>query len=210
MNRWRAFCETVHLASLGIWLGFVLASGTAAAILFPTIKSLNPSLPGFQTYPRDHWLIAGGHVGQKIFMAVDIAQFTFALLAGLTFAALIGFLGLPKKRPATIIRACGLGFALAFAAGQVIILGPRMHHLMRNFWAAAQEGNITSADLFRAQFEQSHPIGSALLYGSCISVFVTLIAGLWSVSMPLASDDSLKSSSSPRYEEPALLKGRRA
>lgn len=210
MNRWRAFCETVHLAALGLWLGFVLASGTFAAILFPTMRQSQPTLPDFSAWPGEHWIIAAGRVGNRVFFAVDIAQFTFAMLSGFTFVALIAFLGLPRTRPATLIRATALGVAMACAASQVIIVGPKMNSLMTRFWAAASEGQITAAEMFKSEFDRTHPIGSGLLYGSCISVFIALIAGLWSVTRggSVATSTS-PGNTSPAYEEPALLKARR-
>ena len=59
MPRCAAAAEGLHLAALGAWLGAIVVSGAAAAIIFPTMRSLDPRMPEFGSYQGPHWMIAG-------------------------------------------------------------------------------------------------------------------------------------------------------
>lgn len=213
MHSWRAWLETIHHLALAVWLGVIVAAGAFAAIVFPTMKALDPALPGFAAYAGPHWRIAGGKLGQQIFLLTDIVQFACAVVTVATLLCLFVTLGASpqRRRPAAWVRALGLSLAFASAAGQILIVGPQMNSALKSFWAAAGAGNADLAALHQGAFDQLHPIASWLLTGSAVGLVAALVAGIWSIARPWTGiTSSGEPSEAPRYPEPALLKGRRA
>mgnify|MGYP000934491492 CR=1 FL=1 len=78
--------EAMHAMALAMWLAALAGAGLAAAIAFPAMKSLQPSLPDFPGAVPDHWMIAGGHIGRPAFMIADRASLLAAALAVITLA----------------------------------------------------------------------------------------------------------------------------
>ncbi|MFN7020224.1 MAG: hypothetical protein ACK4WH_02710 [Phycisphaerales bacterium] len=213
MLSWRAWLETIHHLALALWLGVIVAAGAFAAIVFPTMKSLEPALPGFAGYSGPHWRIAGGKLGQQIFLLTDIVQFACVVVTVATLLCLFVTLGASpqRRRPAAWFRTLGLSLAFASAAGQILIVGPQMNGALKNFWAAAGAGNAELAAIHQGAFDQLHPIASWLLAGSAVGLLAALTAGIWSLARPWAAGPSSgEPSEAPRYPEPALLKSRRA
>jgi hypothetical protein len=208
MERWKAFCHTIHLVALGLWVGVLLSAGAFAASVFPIMKGLDPRLPAFDKYTGEHWLIAGGKVAQRIFLITDIVQFVCAVLSIATLGCMIWLFGLPRRRPATIVRAIALGVALACAAGSIIIVAPQLNAALRLYWAAAEAGNLEAVAPHRAAVDQLHPLSSRLMGGTFVCVLIAFVAGAWSAARPWREEEAPVKSS--RYEEPALLRGRRA
>lgn len=206
MGRWRAFCQTVHVVALGLWLGTLVMVAAAAAILFPTMRSLDPRLPAFAAYDGDHWRLAAGRVGQQLFLVADAIQFACALAAAATFLAMAVFLGMGRGRASTILRALALSVAVAAAAGQIIVLAPSMNAALRAYWSAAAAGDTLAAAAHQAAFSDLHPYATALLAVGAIAVLGALIGAATSIgSTPDAADESPRSAGLP---EPALLRMR--
>jgi hypothetical protein len=210
MTGWKAFCETVHLGALGIWAGFLGATVAFAANVFPIMKGLNPSLPEYAKYPQDHWKIAAGSVAQRGFLISDIVQFVCAILAVGTLGCLIALFGLPRRRTSTIVRACTLGLALACAASSIIIVSPQLNAAIRLKWAAAAAGDLAAVARHGEVVDLLHPISSKLLGGALVCVVLAFFSGLWGTCRGRAETGERAASATGRYEEPALLKGRRA
>lgn len=208
MERWKAFCHTIHLVALGLWVGVLLSAGAFAASVFPIMKGLDPRLPAFEKYTGEHWLIAGGKIAQRIFLITDIVQFVCAVLSIGTLGCMIWLFGLPRRRPATIVRAIALGLAMACAAGSIIIIAPQLNAALRLYWAAAEMGNLELVAPHRAAVDELHPISSKLMGGTFVCVLIAFVAGAWSAARPWRDDEALVKPSG--YEEPALLRGRRA
>lgn len=212
MERYRALCQTVHLLALGLWTGVLVAAGAFAASVFPIMKGLNPRLPAFEKYSGEHWLIAGGKVAQRIFLITDIVQFVCAVLSIGTLGCMIWLFGLPRRRPSTIVRALALGVALACAAGLIIVVAPQLNAALRLYWAAAEAGNLEAVAPHRAAVDELHPLSSKLMVGTLISVLTAFIAAAWSASRPWKDAEAAEGigPAGARYEQPALLRGRRA
>jgi len=138
-------------------------------------------------------------------------QFVCAVLAMGTLGCLIAFLGLPRQRPATIVRACALGLALACAAGSIIIVAPPLNAALKMYWRAAQVGDMGAVAVHKAAVDELHPIASKLMAGTVLAVFVAFIAGLWATARPWEGAKATAASRGRgRYEEPTLLRGKRA
>jgi hypothetical protein len=213
MNRGRATAETIHLTALGLWLGALVMAGAAAAIIFPTMKALKPQLPDYSGYTGDHWMIAAGQPAAKIFLAADIVQFVCATLAIITAGVLLFVSHISLRRPSALVRVLALVAAIGLLGFHSIYLAPRMQLNMRGHWEAAIQGNNTEAAKFKDVFAADHPLASRLMGATAIAVLISLAAGAWSATTsgvaPPAERAPRPSASPSRYEEPALLKGRR-
>lgn len=179
MNSYRALAWTVHLVSLGVWLGAVLMAGVVAGILFPTMKSLDPALPAYAAYTGEHWLIAAGHVGRQMFLVADFVQLGCALLSVGSFASLVLWLGVPMRDPATLVRAFSLSTALACVAGQIFVLAPDMNGALARYWSAAAAGDMQAAAAHRDAFTTMHPTSTLLMSLTFVSVLLSMLVGAW-------------------------------
>ncbi len=212
MNSWRAVCETVHNLALALWLGVVVSAGAFAAIVFPTMKGLNPRLPDFERYEGEHWRIAGGKIAQKVFLLADVAQFGCAIVALSTLLCMLVLFGLPRTRPAIWVRSLALGIALACAAGLIIIVAPQLNAALKLHWAAAAAGDSADAAAHKLVVDGLHPVSSWLLSGTAISVLIALTTSLWSSSRAWAAPGAgVDGPGVPSpYPQPTLGRGRRA
>jgi hypothetical protein len=210
MSVWRAFCECVHLLALAIWLGVVLATGAAAALIFPTMKQLQPRLPGFAAYTGEHWPIAGGKIANTLFFLADIVQFFCAITSVVSLLLLAIVWKLPRTRPATLLRGFALGIALASVGGGLIVLAPAMNAALQAYWKAAEAGNLDEAALHKQAFDENHPLASSLLMLTAASVFIALVAGIWSAVRPTHGEVSMARlrGAGSAYEVPKLAQGR--
>lgn len=206
MRSWKAACETVHLLALSLWLGVVVSAGAFAAIVFPTMRGLDPHLPEFEKYQGEHWRIAGGRVAQQVFLLTDIAQFVCATVTIATLVCMLTLFGLPKRRTATVVRALSLGVALACAAGLIIIVAPQFNAALKLHWAAAAAGNAAEAAKHKEVLDRLHPISSWLMSGTAGAVLVALLAGLWTATSGWREGTALgdRPATASPYPEPSL------
>lgn len=222
----RAIAATVHLLALAIWSGVLLSTGAAAAILFPTMKQLDPAIPAYAQYTGEHWVLAAGHAAEKLFLLADIIQFLCALLAIITFIAL-AVSSFSNSKPAQtntsrlslLTRGTLLSIALACLAGNLVIVAPSMNKALRAYRAAAQQGLTDDALLHRAAFNELHPVASNLLIITTIATLTALTLGIWNIArstypqpnQPHPNNSNNTSppqatATNPKLEEPALAK----
>lgn len=177
--------NTIHIVALGIWTGGLLMTGIAAAILFPTIRALNPALPSYERFTEPHWAIAAGHVGRRIFLAADVVQMT---AAGLTLLGVGGLIIAGRWPRHTIIGATRLaliGAALTLVCYQLIVLGGRMDTNLTGYWTAAREGHMDEALRLRAAFEADHPVASRVAAATALATLTALCLGAWQSTLVL-------------------------
>lgn len=177
-QRFRAFCEHLHAVALGIWLGALGITGAAAAIAFPTMRRLDPTLPGFEAV-SDHWRIAAGSIMQRVFLLADRVQIACAVVgaAGLAAAMLTARVG-PARSP-TALRLGGLAIAVGCLGLSVLWLSPRMNSNLDDFWSEARAGRPETALAARARFDRDHPTASALLMGTAAGLVLSIAGGAW-------------------------------
>ncbi len=208
--------EVVHLFSLSVWFGCLVATGVAAGILFPTIRDLAPTSAAFAQYPDDHWLIIAGHVGAKLFAFSDFIQLVCAALALLTFGlALAKLRKQPGVRPWSMLaRAVIMTVAIGLVSYELFILAPRMQLSLHSFWEAAKAGNTAEANRFREAFDQDHPIASSVMGATTVTVLIGWffsafnLAGMGAPS-GCGGNCACKRKSDAKLEEPALISGTR-
>jgi hypothetical protein len=202
MTTARRLCEIAHLTSLAVWLGSLVMTGVAAAVVFPTLRGLDPTLPAYAAYQGEHWRLAAGHVASRLFLACDLIQFGAVLAAAFTFALSVLAFGLPSRRVTTALRGALLVALTALLAYQFIILAPEMNASLRRYWEQARAGDTAAAERFRIAFEADHPLATRLLIADAALVLALLVTGLWAQSRdhPRAG---------PTLEEPLLAGGPR-
>jgi len=174
-------CECVHLLGLAVWFGAVSMSAVVAAVVFPLMRRLDPTLGKYPLYTGDHAMLAGGHVGNSVFFVADIVQFACAGLVLLTTILLVGFLGWPMKRVATAVRLLAIGGALMVVSYHLMVLAPRMSENLHEYWALAEAGQTEQAEAARARFSADHPKARNTLTGTAGFVLVAFLAGVWVV-----------------------------
>ncbi len=202
MRNWRSLCETIHLTALGVWLAGLVMAGGAAAVLFPTLRDLDPSLPAYSAYGGKHWQIAGGVIGQRLFFIADIIGLGAVIIAMLTLTILVR-LGLARGRPSSYLRGVGLVVAFLAFAWNLFMVSPGMNSSLRAYRAAAQAGQHDEAAAFKTTFDDLHPRAGNLLALTAGGVFVAFVCGLWSVTTE-PTDRGRPARSS--LEEPKLLR----
>lgn len=211
MTRGRRICETIHLAVLGAWLGVLLMTGAAAAMLFPTIRALAPTLPGYARYEGPHWSLAAGKIAAVLFFLADAAQFAGVLAAGATLGVSILAFGVSMRSRLTALRGGVLIALLGLLSYQLLVLAPGMHADLASYWLAAEAGDNAAAARFKAAFDARHPLARTLLAVDAAAVLVLLVAGVWSATDRGRSVADVPVAAPPvRLEEPMLARGRRA
>jgi hypothetical protein len=184
MSRLRPTLETANLAALGVWLGALVMTGAAAAIAFPTMRDLDPSLPAFASYPQDHWTIAAGMVMARVFFVCDAVQLACATVAGVSLVGLYATGVVAKKRAAQVIRAAVLA-ALVVSLLQYLVFPAReMAEHLDTFWTAAKAGDLETADAARGAFDRLHPQASLRLSLHAAGVLIALVVGAWAATTP--------------------------
>lgn len=176
----RTICELVHLSALGIAAGAMAMTGAAAAIAFPTMKSLAPVLPAFKVDEAQHWSIAAGSVMNRVFGVADVIVLGAAIAAALTLIV-VAFIARRSIASMTGVLRC---VALVTMCGAVGFgwfgLRPRMQGNLEAYWSAAREGRVEDAAKFKAAFDADHPRASMLLSMQFVLSVTALGFGGWS------------------------------
>lgn len=210
MHRTRAIVHTVHVAALGIWLGSLLMTGVAAAILFPTMKGLAPQLPAFASYTGDHWMIAAGRTADRLFSINDALQLACALVVVTTLASGALWCNLRPTGLRGVLRLLVLAVALVALGFQLFVLAPRMSLNLRTYWQAAQTGDRPLADQHQAAFSSDHPTAQNTLATITLAVGVLLLLSVWPQGLAAATTPlAAQPAGDPPLEPPALLKSTR-
>lgn len=204
----RRLLETVHLTFAGLWLGSLVMTGVAAAVIFPVVRDLNPYLPDFAEYTGPHWRIAAGKVAAQIFLISDTIQLGCIIICGLTLGAIVITVEGWQRPIATSIRLIALFCAIGVMTYSFAFLGPRMNTNMVEYWAAAKAGDNEAAATFQAEFDKDHPTATKLMIGSFLCALLLTSSGALAAAGAtgqLATDPKSKS----RLEQPSLGNRRR-
>lgn len=184
MRSWVRAGETLHVLALAVWLGTLVMTGVAAAVIFPEMRRLDPALATYSNYTGEHWMLAAGHVAAKIFAISDTIQLACAALAGLTFLVALFSRRLLPFRFMAAMRLIGLLTAFGALSYQAGSVGPAMQRELGEYWMAAQEGRNDDAAFHQLLFREQHPKASRTLGISALAVLVALAAGAWTLSNP--------------------------
>lgn len=165
--------ERLHLVALSLWLGALLSVSAVAAVAFPTMKSLQPALPGFRVNVLEHASIAAGHVMNPAFLALMIGGIALATSALLAWRTMSG----PR-------RVLGV-LSLALTAATLAALGLPMRTHLDTYWSAARAGEVEAAESAKKSFDALHPWSSRALGTQALLVSISI--GLAAFSRPRAA-----------------------
>lgn len=173
--------QIVHLIALAVWLGAVAMSGVVAAIVFPLMRTLEPTLGAYPDYEGDHALLAAGRVASSVFFAVDTIQFVCATLALFTLAALVA-MGYTLNTGARVLRVIVLCMTLALLSYHIFFFMPELTNTLNAYWANAAEGNTGLADTFKDRFLESHSSASRILRALTLMVLINIALAAWTLT----------------------------
>lgn len=166
----------LHVVALALWLGGVVTSGLAAAIIFPTMKGLDPRLPEYAAYTGDHWMLAAGKVAARIFHATDLVQGVCAVVTIATAGVLLGTRAIRVRPLAPLAWLVGVVGALAVLGTALFWLRPEMDANLHASWDAALAGDNPTAEAARQAFSARHPLASNLMSATALLVLMALTA----------------------------------
>ncbi|MBI1190324.1 MAG: DUF4149 domain-containing protein [Tepidisphaera sp.] len=181
MFRRHQLLDALCLFALALWLGAVGMTGVTAAVAFPTMKALAPTLPDFAQYHEPHWQIAAGAVARKVF---DISAYVQSACALIALAAGGVRVMWPAGGGRPVARVVWTLLAAACLAWWLAVLTPRMNHNLDSFWAAARAGDTTLALSAKAAFDADHPVASRAISGAALFSLLGVIECLrwaWTV-----------------------------
>lgn len=169
--------HAVQLAAMGVWCGSVAMSGVSAALIFPRMKDMAPTLSGFADYGGDHAMLAGGRIASPIFFAVDAVQFVCGFVV---LATLIGMLlcGYALRTPLRVVRSVLTLATLGVLSYHLTIMMPEMSEHLRTYWELAAQGDTAGADVAKDAFMRMHPVASRTIGTlTVMTLLCALIAG---------------------------------
>lgn len=174
--------RSARLVALGLWAGALLLTGAAAAIAFPTMKALDPSLPAFAAHPEHHWSIAAGHIMRRVFFVSDIVQLAAAAVVLTSLGVELRILRLRRTSMAWRVRALVMLGAVALALWQALVMSPGLNALLDAYWTSAQAGALEAAAQAKAAFDARHTGASRLLTATFALLCAAAIASILGAS----------------------------
>ena len=167
--------------ALGLAAGAVVTIGVVAAIAFPTMRDLNPTLPGLEGLD-DHWMLAAGMILTQGFNATSTIVGVCLAVASIAFVSEVFFAPRPRQKLALALRLITLLALLAVFAHNWGVVQPRMNTNFQNLFASARSGDFDAARTFRAAFDADHPAAGRELGAIAILSFAGAILSGFSVA----------------------------
>ncbi len=163
--------------SLGAWALVIVMSGAMAAVIFPTMKQLDPVLPEFVSTPGDHWSLAAGLVMRKVFFISDIAQLVLAMISvvSLTIVLKASELSTLGRR----VLSGSLAISCIAMLASAFWLSPALRRDMDAALIAGRAGNAAAMKTARTQFGEKHKTATTLM--------VTTLGGVALASLAVAA-----------------------
>lgn len=166
MARMRRTGVAVLALTLGVWFAAIVGAGAMAALAFPTLRELDPSVPAYQLYEGPHWSLAAGVLAERGFRLSDRVQVVCAVLALL----LAWCLPRDGSRTAGRLAVACLALATGGLVYQLGLLRPRMDEHVVAYRVEAREGRAEDAARHKAAFDALHPSASRALSFTALAV----------------------------------------
>lgn len=198
----------MHLTFAGLWMGALAMTGAAAAVIFPVVKALNPSLPDYTAYTGPHWRLAAGHVASRIFLISDVVTLGCIIITGLTLGVIALSVEAWTKPVITGLRIIALLAAISLMTYSFAFLGKRMNLNLTNYWESARTGDNESALVYQQAFDKDHPTASRVMVGSFLCALLLTTSGAFAASGTSNRINSPETSNKRTLEEPSLSKGK--
>jgi hypothetical protein len=194
-------CHVVYWLALIIWTSALVSAAVAAMNVFSTLPDMAIELERYRSFPiEEHGRLAAGHVMDGVFFLVDVMQFVAVPLVLLALLAQLFVFRMRWTRPANVIRALCLIVAAAAFAFHAGVLAPRMNRNLREFWSAAEAGEIQTAREHRALFHADHQLADPILRLNLVLLLVAV--GASAAAMTPASPQPSHQLEQPRLAQP--------
>lgn len=165
-------CRSALVVLLAAWLGALLMVGASAALAFPIMKRLDPTLPGMQGMD-EHWKIAAGSLFFPLFEIAAVGGLGAAVVAALL--AIAGRRALaPSWRALMPIAA----MVIAIVAAVVALIQMDMGSNWRVMRAAIKAADWPRAAEARVRFNDRHPAARLALMGHALALAGGLAAAM--------------------------------
>ncbi|MCC7388986.1 MAG: hypothetical protein IT431_09480 [Phycisphaerales bacterium] len=178
--------NTLLVVSSGVVFGVLAMTAVVAAVVFPKMRELDPTLPGYPAYDGAHWSLAAGIVAERVF---DIGF----VIAGVSVAGCIaGVLGLAVTRGRSGMPIVRLGLTLIVTAlfcTHVGWLQRRMDQAAGEYRAGAAAGDSAVAHEAKARFDAMHPTASRLISGATLAGLALFGVSAWQAGGPRRGAD---------------------
>ncbi len=174
----RIIIESVNALVLGLWAGALAMVGVAAAFAFPTMKSLDPALPGYASYTGEHWRLAAGAIMNPLFGVVGLIGKVSFLVVCVLLAVLLA-----KKHVSFRSRTFGVRTVMWLALGALTLYVDRvlwspMNELFEAHQQFALAGNNEGSVRVMAEFDALHAKASPLMGAQLVIIVSLLVASL--------------------------------
>ncbi len=166
--------QIVHLLALSVWLGGVSMSGVVAAIVFPTMRQLDPTLGAYPEYQGDHALLGAGRIASRVFFTMDAVQFICACVALGTIAFMVA-MGYSLNTLWRVLRVIVLCATMGLLSYYIFIFMNAQTRTLNAYWEFAAAGDTQQADQFKDLFLQSHGSASRILGAIAIMVMLNIV-----------------------------------
>lgn len=177
MDRVSKLLSTVLVVGSGVAFGVVAMTGVVAAVVFPTVRDLDPTLPGYAGYGGTHWSLAAGVVAERVF------RIGFVLTGVALGAALLAVVGLSvRRRPLPIFRIGLCIVTVGLFLTHVAWLQPRMDDAATNYREAAGAGDDPTAIEAKSRFDALHPTASRLIGATALASLALFAVSAWQAS----------------------------
>jgi hypothetical protein len=171
----------VHVGALAVWFGVLVMTGSSAAIIFPDMRTLDPTLGTYPAYTGDHATLAAGHIASRLFVIADFTGFAMLFLATCGLGVWMAKMARRRRGLAGVRGAIWL-LLVGTMGYQIFFLSPAMSSELLSYWDAARQGLNDSAEVHRLAFAEMHPTASRVMGGLALLTLCGLVSGLWSLT----------------------------
>jgi hypothetical protein len=169
--------DVVFSLSVSLWLALAVVGGIAAMGIFPTARTLDISLAGYEAFlaahPEEGRMLVAGHFAERIFMLAETPRLVCAVVAALALAVqLAASVRAPtfkKTRVAALIAAAG---ALAFSAFSATSAFRSLDATYRGL--ASNAATIADAIALKPQLDAAHALASRTMTVEVVALLVLI------------------------------------
>lgn len=156
----------VYWLALIIWISALISAGVSAMNVFTVLdhENLPLNIDRYNSFPiEEHPRLAASHVMEPVFATIDLLQFAAIPLVLITLILQFAVFKMNARRISNIMRIFLLVIAATGFAYHAFSLAPPMNSLLRQWWKAAEAGDVPGSESIRQQFDQYHSKADAIL-----------------------------------------------
>lgn len=150
----------------GVAFGVLAMTSLFAAVVFPLMRDLDPSLPAYAAYDGPHWSLAAGILAERLF---EIGFIVVGGALAVCFGALLALWVGRRSGRAPIARLALWTVTASVFTAQIAVLQPRMNDAASDYREAAAAGANETVTEARERFSALHPSASRLMGGATIA-----------------------------------------